>query len=81
MDISTLSETHVEQLKAITNLRSCKEIDKTIHSKPVQVEAQKPSTSSSNNLEPLSSEQDCVSRKEEEKKVPCPIPAPFPQRL
>ena len=65
----------MQQRKSITTLRSGNKIDETIHLKPVQIESQKPSTSSSNNLEPLSSEQECFSKKEEEEEVPCPIHA------
>ena len=81
MDASMPSDTHLEHLKSITTLRNGKEIDKTFYWNLARVEAPKPSIMNPKNLEPLSGESEGVSRKEEEEKVPCPMPTPFPQRF
>ena len=81
VDTSMVSDTHLEHLKLITTLRSCKEIDKTVYPNLAHIDAHKSSGVSSEELEPLSSVSKSVSEKKGKEKVFCQIPTPFPQRF
>ncbi|XP_057461070.1 uncharacterized protein LOC130751468 [Actinidia eriantha] len=71
----------IEHLKAITTLRSGKEIDKTILPKPSQNKAPSHTTSCDHSVESPSGDTDKEKRVVGPSNMPCPIPAPFPQRL
>ena len=81
VDTSMVSNTQLEHLKSIITLRSGKEIDRIVYPNPAHIRAQKSFMVSSEKLEPLSSELGNVSKEKGREKVPCLIPAPFPQRL
>ncbi|XP_057506563.1 uncharacterized protein LOC130789773 [Actinidia eriantha] len=74
-------EPHIEHLKAITTLRSGKEIDKTILPKPSQNKAPAPTTSCDHSVESPSGDTDKEEKVVGPSNMPCPILAPFPQRL
>ena len=71
----------MEHLKAITTLRSGKEIDKTIIPKPSQDKAPPPSASYDHSVEPPNGDTDKIKRMVGLSNKPHPIPAPFPQQL
>ncbi|XP_057459241.1 uncharacterized protein LOC130749898 [Actinidia eriantha] len=81
LGISSGFEPPIEHLKAITTLRNDKEIDKAILPKPSQNKAPSPTTSCDHSVESPSGDTDKEERVVGPSNTPCPIPAPFPQRL
>ena len=81
MDTCIVPNTCLEHLKPVTTLRSGKEIKKIAYPNPAHVEASKSHVVSVENSEPFNSELETMFEEKRKEPMPCPIPAPFLQRL